>query len=87
MTPILKHLLIWIVTIGVLLLIYPWVQHIWVNHNPQLVNGNVVSGTNKVGWATRLYHFFPIVVLLLYIPLRLYQIRKPKPTQNGQTTK
>jgi len=95
MTPIIKRLLLWIVIIGVLLLINYWVRSSGANHGPQTVNGitqnpqavNIVTlpGARKTGWSATLSRFsVPIVVLLVYIPLRLYQIRKRAGKQSGK---
>src|SRR5471030_1558413 len=96
MTPLVKRLLVWIVIIGALLLINYWVHSSGANHSPQAVSGithnpqavNIVTlpEARKDRWFTTLSHFtVPIVVLLVYIPLRLYQIKKRTPNPNSQS--
>jgi hypothetical protein len=73
----LKHLLVWVVTIGILLVALHFLQGSGVHQSStQVVNGSEVTGTNKGGWFTAHPYFFPIAVLVAYIPLRVFMFRR-----------
>jgi len=93
MTPLVKRLLVWIVIIGALLLINHWVRSNGADHSPQAVTGithnpqavSTLPVARKAGWFTSLSRFtVPFLVLLVYIPLRLYQIKKRTPNPDSQ---
>jgi hypothetical protein len=72
----LKHLLVWVVTIGILFVALHFLQGSGVHQSAQVANGSEVTGANKGGWFSAHPYFFSIGVLVAYIPLRVFLFKK-----------